>query len=126
VDVEERMDIEDILMVDPSTLDPSLHYRFVQERPRNLARRKIQGYEPVLRTESGVKLIYEEEGKGSADDLIRVGDTILMACPKDRYKARRSQLAKLTRLRLGSAEDQFKSRAQKKGVRTLTADEGES
>lgn len=125
-EVHERLDPQDALALDESTLDPNLHYRFVH--PRNMAKRKVQGYEVVLRSESGVRLMSDDphlkaKEETSADDLIRVGQTILMACEKKRFNERRRQNALLTQQRLGSSEVKFQQEARKRGVRSIT-DEG--
>lgn len=125
-DAFERTDPQDALALDESTLDPKLHYRFVN--PRNMGKRKSQGYEVVLRSESEVRLLGDEpaiegEGGGSADDLIRSGQLILMACKKERFEERRKQIDRLSRDRLGSSEARFHQEAKRRRVRSIT-DEG--
>ncbi len=121
-EVYSREDPQDAMALEPSTIDVNKHYRFCH--PRNLARRKSQGYEVVLRSESGVRLLNEDDSVTTADDLVRVGDLVLMACEKKRFNQRRQQIAKLARDRLGSSEQNFEARARKRGVRPLTDDEG--
>ncbi len=122
-EVYERLDAENVLSLDPETLDSSLHYRFVEQR--NLARRKSQGYEVVLRSESGVKLQSDDESMKTADDLIRVGSTVLMACSQTKFKERRAKVAKLAKSRLDSGEQQFEGQAQRRNVRTVTGEKGD-
>lgn len=117
VEVEGLEDAQDVLSLDETTLDPELHYRFCH--PRNLARRRAQGYEPVLR-DSGVRLLNDFDDKETPDGLIRVGNLMLMACPKERFKARRRQVEELTRSRLKSSEQSFEAKARKRGVESIT------
>lgn len=125
VEVTELVGAEEITRLDPDTLDPTKVYRFLQERRENLARKQALGYELVRRSETSVRLIHEEDGEGSADDLIRVGDTVLAMIDKTKYNSRRRQVQNLSAARLGAKEASFKSQAQKRGVRTVTGEEGE-
>jgi len=117
-DVSSREDPQDALTLDEETLDPGLHYRFVH--PRNLAKRKAQGYEVVLRSETGVKLMSDEESVKTADDLVRFGNTILMSCAISKYNERRIKQSKLSAARLGAGESEFQQGAKRRGVRTIT------
>lgn len=122
-EVVSREDPQDALALDEETLDPDKHYRFCAQR--NIGRRKAQGYEVVLRSDTGVRLLNEDDAVKSSDDLIRVGDLVLMACSKARFKERRKKLRELTRGRLGSVEQNFKERARKRGAQPLIDNEGE-
>lgn len=125
-EVESLGSAEDLVALDPTTLDKTKHYRFVQDRRENISKKKARGYEYVLRSEHGVRLLREDDDAGSADDLIRVGaDLVLMMCDKAVYKERRKRIDRLTKDRLGSTEKAFGERARKRGVKSLTGDEGE-
>ena len=124
--VEDRSESEALLLLDPDTLDPAKHYRFVQFRTENLTRRRLQGYEVVLRSEHGVKL--QTDGmlaEDTADDQIRVADTVLMMCDKKLFAERRRRNAVLARDRLGATESSFEDSARRKGVRPIRDNEGE-
>lgn len=128
--VEDRADPQETVLLDPDSLDNSKHYRFIQERPNNVAKRIQQGYEVVLRSEHGVRLLSDEldtpeEETKTADDKVRVGDTILMMCDKDLYDERRKGATRLANARLGATEEQFRQQARRRGVRSLIDDEGE-
>lgn len=122
-EVIDRQEPDEAMALDSETLDPGKHYRFCH--PRNMARRKSQGYEVVLRSESGVRLRSDDDSVKTADDLIHFGNLILMSCDKKYFYARRQRVAKLAHDRLSSSEKQFEARAKKRGVRSLTDDEGE-
>jgi hypothetical protein len=110
--VRNRAEIQDELksIVDMDTLDTeNFHYRFVQERPQNMARKKSLGYTPVIE-DDGVHTIL---GETSADGLIRDGDAVLMKVPKDRFKQRRVKSRKFGEARLAAPEQSFKSKAKR-------------
>jgi len=106
--------------LDPDTLEEGLHYRFVQESPQRIARRKAQGYRVVKRSD-GVRLLADEEA-GDSEDIIRSGDRILMACPQEVFEERRAKKARLTQARLSQGDRQFRRRSREKGVRVVGED----
>lgn len=100
-------------IVDIDTLrTDKYHYRFVQERPQNMARKRAKGYEPVNGLEEGVELL---TGEVAADGLIRDGDTVLMRVEKARFKKKRQQLRELTEARLSTPVQHFKQKTKGKG-----------
>lgn len=112
-------------IIDPSTLDPNYHYRFVHERPQRLARIRAQGYQPVLASVSEIKPLVE--GIVGADDIIRNGDCILMACPIERFQARRERINALNRSKMAAPRAQFRKKTEGAGpggkdVRVVTED----
>lgn len=119
-EVTSMEDPQDLFQLDSETLDPSLHYRFCHSR--NHAKRRAQGYELVLRSESGIKLLNEDERVKSTDDLIRIGNLFLMACQKEKFQQRRQKVDQISRDRLKSSEKGFEARAKKRGVRSLTGE----
>lgn len=122
-EVHDRGEIDAMLMLDPDTLDKEKHYRFCQERRENIARRRAQGYEPVLRSEHGVELLSEYQALAStADDMIRVADTILLQCDKSIFNQRRKRIAQLATERLGGSEKSFRERASRRGVSTVSGE----
>lgn len=126
--VEGLQPTDELLVLDPSSLDKTKHYRFVQERPGNLARLASKGYEFVSPKEHGVRLASEsllaELSVSNAEDRIRVGDTVLMMCDKSKFNERRKQKAQLAQARL-STEKVFQDQARRRGVKPLVDEEGE-
>ena len=117
-------------ILDPESLNPEKHYRFIQARPGRVARARKQGYKPVLRSdEDAPKLIEELDSGDSVDDLIRDGDRILMSVPKERKKHREKQLKKLQSQRMKAPVSSFKEKVKKaegatrKRIRVDTANE---
>lgn len=111
--VTPRLDPEIEGIVDKTTLDPSMHYRFAQERPQRIARLRSRGYRPVSVSADGVKTLLED-GE-SADDRIRDGDTILMCCPKEIWKERRKKVAGVTRGRMAAPVANFRKKTRGAG-----------
>lgn len=106
-------------ILDESTLDPEMHYAFVQERSTNIARKKMLGYRQVNREEHGVKTVAgldEDDGTGA----IRDGDTVLMMVPKKDKEARDRQKQSLRKTRLANADGRFKEMAARSGVKIAT------
>jgi hypothetical protein len=111
--VTPRLDPEIEGIVDRETLDPSMHYRFAQERPQRIARLRAKGYRLVSVSEDGVKTLLGDAE--AADDRIRDGDTILMCCPKERFLEGRKKVAKITRGRLAAPVAQFRKKTKGAG-----------
>lgn len=125
-EVVSRENPEDTLYLDEETLDKTKHYRFVQERSSNIAKKRALGYEVVLRSETGVRLLTDgDEEKEPADDKIRVGDTILMMVDKATFDARRKRIQNLAAARLSGVKKDFHNQARQIGVRSLEGEEGE-
>lgn len=100
-------------LVDLETLNTDeFHYRFVQERPQNMARKRSKGYTPVVAEEEGVSTI---TGEVSADGLIRDGDAVLMKIPRERFEQGRKKLARLTEARLTAPVANFKKKTKGAG-----------
>lgn len=113
--VEERSDPETAGILDSDTLDPRMHYRFIQVRPKRIASAKRAGYKPVDRKRDGVRTLVEgdqDDGTGAIVD----GDTVLMMIPREAHRRRRlaSKQRRIGRLR--SADRRFRQLAAQSGV----------
>lgn len=110
--VTPRLDPEIEGIVDRETLDPSMHYRFVQERPQRIARMRAKSYRLVSVSEDKVRSLLEDE---TADDRIRDGDTVLMCCPKERFQERRKKVNAVTRGRMAAPVANFRKKTRGAG-----------
>ena len=121
--VQGLSDPQDDILVDPETLDPSLHYRFGREGRIRQARLRARGYRPVHRGD-GVRLLSDDnpEDEGDPDEVIRVGDLVLMACPKAEYERRQQKAQDLANRRLENADARFKKKATLRDVMTVGRD----
>lgn len=102
--------------LDPNSLDPTMHYRFVYTGGNKIARRLTRGYRFVRASEDGVKKLYGEEGTDSGDDMIRHGDTVLMCIPKEKHEAMEKRVRDISRARLAAPKGQFRKKARGLGV----------
>lgn len=116
-DVFDRGGEPDITALDPETTDSTMHYRWV--RPANVARRKAQGYDLVLRSVHGVRLLNEENlfPEQKADDRIWLGDLVLMVCRKTEAERRKKRDNLLAETRLDSQSQKFLDKARQAGVK---------
>lgn len=123
VEVQDLYDPEESLILDPDSLDPNKHYRFVQDRPENMARKRHAGYQVVSRSKDKVKTIAETDG--AADDTIRVGDSVLMWIPAGRYAARKSRKEQYVNDRIEATTQRMREkieRAQAGGLKVRMTD----
>lgn len=102
--------------IDPATLDPNMHYRFVYTGGNKIARRLTRGFRFVRRSEDQVKQLYGEEGSDKGDDMIRHGDTVLMCIPKEKHDAMVERVRNQSRARLAAPKGQFRKKAKNLGV----------
>lgn len=110
VTAEDRYDPQEVLILDPESLDPTKHYRFVRNDPQNIARKKVQGYRVVSRKEDKVKTLTELE---STDDSIQLNDLILMCCHKSTHQARQSRLKGVSQGRLEAAKQKLQEKVDR-------------
>lgn len=113
----------DVYALDPKTLDPNKHYRWVAQR--NYGRRVRQGYGLVFRSKSGVQFLNPELlfVQPSADDLFHKGEAFLMACDKSIYRERRKRIEQIAEQRLSAPKKRFRKNAAKQGVETMSGDQ---
>lgn len=101
--------------IDPASLDPNMHYRFVYTGGNKIARRLTRGFRFVRPSEDGVRQLYGEENP-TGDDRIRHGDTVLMCIPKEKHDAMVKRVQDLSRARLAAPKGQFRKKARNLGV----------
>jgi hypothetical protein len=122
VDVQEHRDNESVLGLDPETIDPGKHYRWVNATPQRVARHKMRGYRLVSREDGVVPIIPVDD---AGDSSIRVGDMVLMQCDVDAYKARRQLAEDKAISRTKQPANEVKAKAKRKGIRTFVKDPDE-
>lgn len=105
----------DFMQLDPESLDPEKHYRFVN--PRLGPKRHAQGYRPETAGEGNPVLAYGMDNQTEGEP-IKVGDSILMSTSKEEHDRRREQREQLTRDKIASADQQLKQDARRSGVRS--------
>lgn len=113
IDVNSAVDPQDVLQL--LNTDEEYEYRFVQERPDNITRRKLKGYEFVRPDEEKVRMVYDH-GQGSSENLIRHGDCVLMRIKKNKKRAQQERGEKIGRLRRVNTDAEFKRKAREARV----------
>lgn len=131
VEASINSDPQEELALDEDTLDPNMHYYWGHMRGNRQATLRRRGYRPVLRSKDGVRTMLDDEGKETADDLIRDGDLILMCAPKEVSENRKARKSHLARSRLETAEQDFRQKAQvasnglQKAIQVIGVDKGD-
>ena len=119
--VTERVDHELSNILDMDTLDPEMHYHFVQRRQKRISSAMRQGYRTVV-PEDGVKCLFDEMQKDDGTGAILDGDTVLMMTTKDNFERRDKAKDTRRRGRIASADQRFRTLADRSGIRV--ADKG--
>lgn len=74
--VNDRLDVKRHL--GRNEYDPSLHYEWIRETDQDIERARSLGFHVVTSEQDDSK-----DRHGTADNRVRLGDVILMACPKE-------------------------------------------
>lgn len=117
----EMRDVNSLLELDESTLDPTRHYRWVRRAPLAVGKAKMKGYE-VVHAESGVRTLagfLDDAGDGT----MVIGDVLLMSCPVDQWRARKRAQQKFANARLSAPAKQFKKNARRRRVKILNEED---
>jgi len=112
-------DFDEILKLQQDKMDKRFEYRWCLDDKKNMVKRNADGY---------VKVFLSEETKwkddpraNTVDGLVRVGDLILMKCPKEKVAERRR--ARIAKADPGNAyaavKEEFRQAATKAGVATV-------
>jgi hypothetical protein len=115
-----RLDLLSIQELDPATLDPDRHYRWVNAVNQNgisIARHKRASYVVETYRQGGPKPIAQPDD--ITDGTIRMGDLILMSCPKTLRQERQVALHKVNEQRLTMNTAMTKEQARKMGVKFI-------
>lgn len=123
VATQDLREVTTLLELDPSTLDAAKHYRWTREAPLAVGKAKMRGYE-VVHIADGVRTLagfLDDRGDG----IMRVHDTILMACDLKEYRKRKRAQHKLGEARLSAPAKQFKRNARRRRVKIIKNEEGD-
>lgn len=119
--------------LDPTTLEPGMHYRFARLDDGRLAKLFAnRGYRFVNRFTDGVKLLQadaiqginpkkEEENPETADPRLVVGNMVLVCCPAELHQRRQKQNIDMAnaRLKLQIAQDRTLQEAMQQHVEII-------
>ena len=115
IDAKDRRHASESAILDEDTLDPNMHYRFIQERPTSLSRARLKGYRLVKPSETDVRTLFDQEDK-PGEDIIKHGDRVLMAIPKSKHHQHRRDISEMTLRRLQSNDQKVRELASKTRV----------
>lgn len=109
-----------LLDLDPNTLDPKRHYHWTRSRGdeshMQVTKHKLRGYR-VEKTDGGVKTIAELEPR--PDNVIAIGDLILMSCPIEVYEKRVAEKRARRESLISSTTAETEQMAKDKGVELI-------
>lgn len=108
-------DMGSVLGLDPSSIDPNKHYRWVNRTAVKVARAKIKGYTIV--PQGAVKPLVEVEN--GPDSSMIAGDLVLMSIDKGAFVRRKKKEHDLTLARTQQAGEDTLQHGEKLGIKTI-------
>lgn len=115
----------EMLGLDPKTLEPGMHYRWVRSRKeehgQSVTKHRMKGYSLVTK-EEGVATNVETDDR--PDGAVGVGDLVLMKCPQALHDARVQGRRQHTEAQLASTSATTKEMAKEKGVEIISDKDG--
>jgi hypothetical protein len=121
-----KMRDPEMLALDPDTLDPTRHYRWVRcradEHLLSVQKHKLAGYQLELMREGGPRTVVEPDRH--PDNRIAIGDLVLMSCPQSLYDERERERLARNEMLLASTSAQTEQTAREKGVSIIKDKEG--
>lgn len=127
--VVSRQDLRSIQQLDPRTLDPNRHYRWVRTVARDddgsisVRQKEMIGYEIERDREGGPKTMAKSDKTG--DGSIRMGDLVLMSCPKVLRQGRETENLHFNERRISANSENLRSRVKGQRGAKLVGDEHE-
>lgn len=124
-----RADLLQVQNLREETKDPNRHYRWVRTTARDddgsiSVQQKMQmGYEIEYAKEGGVQTVAKPDS--TADGSIRMGDLVLMSCPKVLRQEREADNLHFNERRIRAGSETFKGRTKGQRGAKLVGDEHE-
>lgn len=101
-------DMDLALQISEKVKDKRFHYSWVLDERKSLTIAKMKDYQAVLATDhEGLK----DDPRKGVDGQIRVGDLVLMRCPRASYEARQKEQVARTRRAFSSIKEGFHAQA---------------
>lgn len=124
-----REDLASVQTLDPNTKDPDRHYRWVRTTARDddgsisVRQKQLMGYEIEHIRPGGPMTIAKPDS--TSDGSIRMGDLVLMSCPKALQQEREKENFHFNERRITASSETFKSRTRGQRGAKLVGDESE-
>jgi hypothetical protein len=123
---ERKRQDRSFLDLDQTTLKPDRHYRWVrvskEEHMMQVTKHKLRNYQLETK-KGGVKTLAETDNR--PDDVIAIGDLVLMSCPKLDHEQRVRDRQSRTEALLASTSAETERMAKEKGISIIKdADHG--
>lgn len=124
-----RQDLLSLQQLDERTKDPNRHYRWVRTTQKDddgsfaVTQKKQLGYEIEHQREGGVRTLATPDKTG--DGSIRMGDLVLMSCPKALRQEREQDNLIFNERRLGTNSETFKDKTRRQRGAKLVGEESE-
>lgn len=124
-----RQDLLSVQQLDERTMDPNRHYRWVRTTQKDddgsfaVTQKQRLGYEIEKLRDGGVRTIAQPDKTG--DGSIRMGDLVLMSCPKALRQERVQDNLIFNERRLGTNSETFKEKTRRQRGAKIIGDETE-
>jgi hypothetical protein len=127
--VVKREDLLSLQQLDPSSMDPNRHYRWVRtvlrddDQSLSVRQKQLIGYTIEQKKPDGVKTMVESDS--TSDGSIRMGDLVLMSCPKALRQERETEALHFNEKRLGANSETYRARVKGQRGAKLVGEESE-
>lgn len=124
-----RQDLLQVQHLKEETKDPNRHYRWVRTTARDddgsisVQQKRMLGYEIEVQKPGGVETIAKSDS--TADGSIRMGDLVLMSCPKVLRQEREADNLHFNERRIQASSETFKGRTKGQRGAKLVGDDYE-
>ena len=124
-----RVDLAQVQELVEETKDPNRHYRWVRTTAKDddgsisVHQKRQLGYEIEYQKEGGVRTVAKPDS--TSDGSIRMGDLVLMSCPKVLRQERETDNLHFNERRIRAGSETFKGRTKGQRGAKLVGDESE-
>lgn len=111
------MDMARAMEINPKLLDPKFKYSWVldEKKAQVVFRGEDMGYETAKVSEHPQ---LKDDPRVGADGTFRLGDLVLMRCPKEKYEVREKDRMDRNKKRVAAIKEEFHAEGARLGVPT--------
>ena len=111
-------DYDQAFRIPDNMRDANFVYRWVLDDPKVMTVRKMQGYAAVKVGDQDGQ-VFKEDPRLQADGTIRVGDDVLMRCPKAKYEERERERRQKNTRKLAAIKEDYHEATAGPGISTF-------